>query len=148
MELHELEYTKRSKKDKHRKGRGVSAGKGKTAGRGENGQKSRSGGNIRPGFEGGQNPLYRRIPKFGFTNRNQKKYAIINLDTILNFNLEKITPEILRDLKIVKGNYDGIKILGKGNIDKKIDVKIHKISKSAKEIIENAGGKVEIIIKK
>ncbi len=147
MELHNLSATKGARKDKTRKGRGISAGKGKTAGRGTKGQKARSGGGVRPGFEGGQLPLYRRIPKRGFTNFTRKEYAIVNL-TVLNDtfkNNDEINPTILKEKGIIKKEYNGIKILGNGTMTKKLNITAHKFSKTAKAAIEKAGGKIEVI---
>ncbi len=147
MELHNLSATKGARKSKTRKGRGISAGKGKTAGRGTKGQNSRTGGGVRPGFEGGQLPLYRRIPKRGFTNFTRKEYAIVNINVLNDAfnNNDKIDPTILKEKRIVRKEYDGVKILGNGELTKKLIIKAHKFSKSAKEAIEKAGGKIEVI---
>ncbi len=147
MELHNLSATKGARKNKTRKGRGISAGKGKTAGRGTKGQNARSGGGVRPGFEGGQLPLYRRIPKRGFTNFTRKEYAIVNINVLNDAfnNNDKVDPTILKEKGIIKKEYDGVKILGNGEISKKLIIKAHKFSKSAKEAIEKAGGKIEVI---
>lgn len=129
-----------------RVGRGTGSGLGKTSGRGQNGQNSRSGGGVRPGFEGGQMPLYRRLPKRGFKNIFAKEYAAINLDRLNCFeDGTVVTPELLVEKRVVKKVKDGVKILGNGNIEKKLTVKAAKFSKSAIEKIEAAGGKVEVI---
>ena len=129
-----------------RKGRGTATGQGKTAGRGMNGQKSRSGGHVKLGFEGGQMPLYRRIPKRGFTNIFGTEYTAINVETLNKFDANTVvTPELLKENGVVKQVKDGIKILGNGNLDKALTVQAHKFSKSAVEKIEAAGGKAEVI---
>ncbi|CAM3648778.1 MULTISPECIES: 50S ribosomal protein L15 [Saccharibacillus] len=146
MKLHELSPAPGSKKERKRIGRGTSSGTGKTAGRGHKGQNSRSGGGVRPGFEGGQNPLYRRLPKRGFVNPTRKEYAIVNIEELNNFaeNTE-ITPELLKEQGIVKDAKSGIKILGNGDVTVKLTVKANKFSQSAVEKIEAAGGKTEVI---
>lgn len=147
MKLNELKYNEGSKFEAKRKGRGTSAGNGKTSGRGQKGQKSRSGGGVRPGFEGGQNPLFRRVPKRGFNNYNfQVKYAVINVSDLNRFeDGAEITPELLKEIGLVKKQLDGIKVLGNGNLDKKLTVKASVFSRSAKEKIEKNGGKAEVI---
>ncbi|MDE1548103.1 50S ribosomal protein L15 [Jeotgalibaca caeni] len=146
MKLHELEATQGSRKERNRVGRGSSSGNGKTAGRGHKGQKARSGGGVRLGFEGGQNPLFRRIPKRGFTNINRKDYAIINLDDLNRFEEgTEVTPALLIESKVVRDEKSGIKVLAKGAVEKKLTVKAHKFSEAAKEAIEAAGGTVEVI---
>ncbi|MFD3155635.1 50S ribosomal protein L15 [Haloimpatiens sp. FM7330] len=146
MKLHELKPAAGSKKAPKRVGRGYGSGLGKTCARGQDGQNSRSGGGVRLGFEGGQMPLYRRLPKRGFTNLFAKKYAVINLDKLNAFeNGSEVTPELLLENGIIKKVYDGVKILGNGNIEKKLNVKASKFSKTAAEKIEAAGGKVEVI---
>lgn len=143
MKLHELTYTEGARHKRKRIGRGNATGQGKTAGRGMKGQNSRSGGGTRPGFEGGQTPLFQRLPKRGFTNYTRKEYTIINLDRLNKFEEgTKITPELLAESGIVKQVKTGIKILGEGTLEKKLEVSAHKFSKSAKEAIEAAGGKV------
>ncbi len=135
-------------KKRKRVGRGTGSGYGKTSGRGHDGQKSRSGGGVRPGFEGGQMPLIRRMPKRGFTNIFAKEYAIINVEDLNRFEDNTlITPELLISKGMVKRGrvVDGIKVLGDGEINKKLTVKAHKFSKTAAEKIEAAGGKVEVI---
>ncbi|HAK42289.1 MAG TPA: 50S ribosomal protein L15 [Clostridium sp.] len=146
MRLHELRPAEGAKKSPKRIGRGTGSGWGKTAGKGQKGQNSRSGGGVRPGFEGGQMPLYRRLPKRGFTNIFAKEYTCINVDRLNIFeDGTVVTPELLREAGMAKRVNDGIKILGNGNIEKKLTVKANKISKAAAEKIEAAGGKVEVI---
>jgi len=146
MKLHELKPNPGSVKNRKRLGRGTASGQGKTAGRGMNGQGSRSGGGTRPGFEGGNMPLYRRLPKRGFTNIFGTKYSEINVEALNMFeDGAEVTPEILKSEGIVKKQLDGVKILGNGDLAKKLTVKAHKFSKSAIEKIEAAGGKVEVI---
>ncbi len=148
MKLHELTYTPGARHSKKRIGRGIGSGMGKTSTRGENGQHKRGSGKVRPGFEGGQNPLYRRIPKRGFNNANfETVYAVINLNRIQEFNLTEVTPEILKEKGIIKKQLDGIKILGDGEITTAVNITAHKVSKSAKAKIEKAGGSVTIIEK-
>ena len=147
MKLNNVKPNPFATKARKRVGRGPGSGTGKTAGRGENGQNSRSGGGVRVGFEGGQTPLFRRIPKRGFSNANFKKiYAIINLDDLNKFDDGAlVTPEILKDMGLVKNTKDGIKILGQGKLEKKLTVKANKFSSSAKGAIEKIGGKAEVI---
>lgn len=146
MKLHELKPNPGSSKNRKRLGRGTATGQGKTAGRGMNGQKSRSGGGVRPGFEGGQMPLYRRLPKRGFTNIFGTQFAEINVEVLNKFeDGAEITPELLKSEGIVKKQLDGVKVLGNGELAKKLTVKAHKFSKSAIEKIEAAGGKAEVI---
>ncbi|MDF2948396.1 MAG: ribosomal protein [Sedimentibacter sp.] len=146
MKLHELKPNPGSSKNRKRLGRGTATGQGKTAGRGMNGQKSRSGGGVRPGFEGGQMPLYRRLPKRGFTNIFGTQFAEINVEVLNQFeDGAEITPELLKSEGIVKKQLDGVKVLGNGELAKKLTVKAHKFSKSAVEKIEAAGGKAEVI---
>jgi len=146
VKLHELKPTPGSTRNRKRLGRGTASGQGKTAGRGQDGQNSRSGGGVRPGFEGGQMPLYRRIPKRGFTNIFATNYSEINLDTLNRFeDGTEVTPELLKELGIIKKQLDGVKVLGRGDLEKKLTVKAQKFSKSAIEKIEAAGGKVEVI---
>jgi len=146
MKLHELKPNPGSSKNRKRLGRGTATGQGKTAGRGMNGQKSRSGGGVRPGFEGGQMPLYRRLPKRGFTNIFGTQFAEINVEALNKFeDGAEITPEILKSEGLIKKELDGIKMLGNGELAKKLTVKANKFSKSAVEKIEAAGGKAEVI---
>jgi large subunit ribosomal protein L15 len=146
MKLHELRKPAGSTKAPKRKGRGTASGQGKTAGRGMNGQNSRSGGGTRPGFEGGQMPLYRRIPKRGFTNIWRKEYAILNIDDLNRFEEGSVvTPELLLEKRIVRKASLAVKILGDGTLEKNLTVQAHKFSKTAAEKIEAAGGKAEVI---
>lgn len=146
MKLHELRAPEGSTKNTKRRGRGTATGQGKTGGRGMNGQNSRSGGGTRLGFEGGQMPLYRRIPKRGFTNIWKKEWEIVNIDALNIFeNDTEVTPELLIESGIAKKVAGGIKILGDGTLEKKVTVKAHKFSKSAVEKIVSAGGKAEVI---
>ncbi|MER2000167.1 MAG: 50S ribosomal protein L15, partial [Lysinibacillus sp.] len=124
----------------------IGSGNGKTSGKGHKGQNARSGGGVRPGFEGGQNPLFRRLPKRGFTNINRKEYAIVNLDALNRFeDGAEVTPALLLETGVVSNEKSGIKILGNGTVNVKLTVKAHKFSASAKEAIENAGGSIEVI---
>ena len=146
MKLHELKPAEGSRKVRNRVGRGIGSGNGKTAGKGHKGQNARSGGGVRPGFEGGQNPLFRRLPKRGFTNINRKEYAIVNLDALNRFeDGAEVTAALLLETGIVSNEKAGIKVLGHGTLSKKLTVKAHKFSASAKEAIENAGGTIEVI---
>ncbi|MHA6259209.1 50S ribosomal protein L15 [Sporosarcina sp. CAU 1771] len=146
MKLHELKPAEGSRKKRKRVGRGMSSGHGKTSGRGHDGQNSRSGGGVRLGFEGGQIPLFQRLPKRGFTNINRKDYAVVNLDKLNVFDEgTEVTPELLIETGIVSNAKSGIKILGNGVLDKKITVKANKFSASAKEAIEKAGGQTEVV---
>lgn len=146
MKLHELSPAPGSRKERKRVGRGTGSGTGKTSGRGHKGQNARSGGGVRPGFEGGQNPLYRRLPKRGFTNPTRKEYAIVNIEELNSFAADtEVTPELLSAQGIVKNAKSGIKILGNGDVTVKLTVKANKFSQSAVEKIEAAGGKTEVI---
>ena len=146
MKLHELSKPIGSTKNTKRKGRGTATGQGKTGGRGMNGQNSRSGGGVRLGFEGGQMPLYRRIPKRGFTNVFKKEWSIMNVSDLNCYeDGTEITPELLAKDGTVKQVKAGVKILGEGNLEKKLTVKANKFSKAAIEKIEAAGGKAEVI---
>lgn len=146
MKLHDMKPADGARKKRKRVGRGMSSGHGKTSGRGHDGQNSRSGGGVRLGFEGGQIPLFQRLPKRGFTNINRKEYAIVNLDTLNRFDAgTEVTPELLLESGIVSKAKSGIKILGNGTLDKKITVKAHKFSASAVEAIEKAGGQTEVV---
>ncbi|AHI57038.1 50S ribosomal protein L15 [Listeria ivanovii] len=146
MKLHELKPSEGSRKERNRVGRGTGSGNGKTSGRGHKGQKARSGGGVRLGFEGGQLPLFRRIPKRGFTNINRKEFAIVNLDVLNRFeDGTEVTPELLIETGIIRNEKSGIKILSDGKIEKKLTVKANKFSAAAKEAIEAAGGKTEVI---
>lgn len=146
MKLHELVISEGARRKRKRVGRGTASGHGKTSGRGQKGQKARSGGGVRPGFEGGQMPLFQRLPKRGFTNINRKEYAIVNLDKLNRFeDGTEVTPELLIETGVVRKEKAGIKILAKGTLEKKLTVKAHKFSSAAKEAIEAAGGKTEVI---
>lgn len=146
MKLHELTPAPGSRHPRKRIGRGIGSGTGKTAGRGHKGQNARSGGGVRPGFEGGQNPLYRRLPKRGFTNRTHKEYAIVNIEELNSFTAgSEVTPEVLMESGIVKSPKSGIKILGNGEVTVQLTVKANKFSQSAVEKITAAGGKTEVI---
>lgn len=145
MKLHELKPAQ-PKKNRNRVGRGMSSGNGKTSGRGHKGQNSRSGGGVRLGFEGGQMPLFQRLPKRGFTNINRKDFAIVNLETLNNFDEgTEVTPELLLESGTISKLKSGVKILGNGKLEKKLTVKAHKFSASAKDAIEAAGGQTEVI---
>lgn len=148
LRLHNLKPAEGSKKRRKRLGRGEASGKGKTSGKGHKGQKARSGGGIRIGFEGGQMPLYRRVPKRGFNNdRFKTVYGIVNLET-----LEKafeagttVNEKILRDQGILKGRFDGVKILGRGEVTKNFVLEVDHISATAREKIEKAGGSISLV---
>ena len=147
MKLHSMYPSDGSRKTRKRVGRGTGSGLGKTSGKGHKGQNARSGGVVRPGFEGGQLPLFRRLPKRGFSNAKFKtEYAVINLSDLNKFeDGAVVTPEILKDMGLVKNQLDGIKVLGNGTLERKLVVKAHKFSNVAKEQIEKLGGKVEVI---
>lgn len=147
MKLHTMKPQDGARTARKRVGNGTGSGLGKTCGKGHKGQNARSGGGVRPGFEGGQLPLYRRLPKRGFTNANFKtEYAVINLSDLNQFeDGAVVTPELLKEMGILKNQLDGVKVLGNGLLEKKINVKAHKFSKVAKEQIEKLGGKAEVI---
>ena len=146
MKLHELQYTEGARKARKRVGRGTSSGNGKTAGRGQKGQGARSGGGKKPGFEGGQTPLFMRLPKRGFTNFNRKEYAIVNVETLNRFeDGATVNAAALIEAGIINKELSGLKVLGNGELTKKLTVEAVKFSKSAKEAIEKAGGKVEVL---
>jgi large subunit ribosomal protein L15 len=146
MKLHELSPSSKSRKSNNRLGRGVGSGWGKTAGRGNKGYNSRSGGGVRPGYEGGQMPIQRRLPKRGFTNIFRKKIAVINLRDLLAFESGSLVDEAaLVKAGLVKGQKDGVKLLGHGEIRVALNVKLNHVSKSAREEIEAAGGSVEVV---
>ncbi len=146
MRIDELKPNKGAKHSKKRVGRGQASGLGKTAGRGMDGQNARSGGGVRIGFEGGQMPLYRRIPKRGFSNyRFRKNYSIVNVSSLNELTVDVVTPEILLENKIIKKLNDGVKILGNGELKKSLTIKAHKFTKSALQKIEEAGGKAEVL---
>jgi large subunit ribosomal protein L15 len=148
MKLHELSPADGSVRERYRKGRGPGSGNGKTAGKGHKGQNARAGGGVRPGFEGGQNPLYRRLPKRGFKNaRFRTDYAIVNLGTLDKrfADGDEVTLEKLLEAKIVKKELSGLKILANGELTKKLTVKAKIFSENAKSKIESLGGKAEVI---
>lgn len=147
MNLHDLKPARGSKIKRKRVGRGTGSGRGYTSGRGANGQNSRSGGNVRPTFEGGQTPLFRRLPKRGFNNKFKKEYNIINIFQLNRFDKDAvIDPETLKEAGMIdKIAKSGVKILGTGLLEKSLTVKAHAFSNSAKAMIEEAGGKVEVI---
>ena len=146
MKLHELSPSEGSKKKAFRVGRGHGSGNGKTSGKGQKGQKARSGGGVRPCFEGGQMPIYRRLPKRGFTNIFAKKYTSINVEDLNKFdNGTEITAEVLKENGVIKKINDGIVVLGRGDLNKKVTIKAKRFSKSAEEKISAAGGKAEVI---
>jgi large subunit ribosomal protein L15 len=146
MKLHELQPAEGSRHVRKRIGRGIGSGHGKTAGKGHKGQWARSGGGVRPGFEGGQNPLYRRLPKRGFKNFNRTEYAVVNLSTLNEFEKgTEITPEFLVQAGVLKDLKDGLKILGDGALEVQLTVKANKFSQSAIEKIQAVGGKAEVI---
>lgn len=146
MKLNELSPPKGSRRPRKRIGRGVGSGKGKTAGRGTKGYNSRSGGGVRPGFEGGQMPLHRRLPKRGFTNIFKKKVAVINIRDLSKFEKGSVVDEVaLIRAGLVKGKRDGIKLLGHGEIKTPLTIKVNMLSKNAREKIIEAGGNVEVL---
>jgi large subunit ribosomal protein L15 len=146
MKLHELAPAPGSTQAPKRKGRGIGSGNGKTAGKGHKGQNARSGGGVRPGFEGGQNPLYRRVPKRGFNNPFRKEYAIVNIEDLNSFAAgTEVTPEVLLEQGVISNPLAGIKILGNGELKVELTVKANKFSQSAVEKIQAAGGKTEVI---
>lgn len=146
MKLHELSPAEGSTKKAYRKGRGIGSGNGKTAGKGHKGQNARSGGGVRPGFEGGQIPLYRRLPKRGFKNKFAKEYTIVNVEDLNRFNDgDTVELSTLCDCGLVGKELCGLKVLGNGEITKKLTVKAKIFSATAKEKIEAAGGKTEVV---
>ena len=146
MKLHELKSNEGSRSSKKRLGRGMASGHGKTSGKGHKGQNARTGGGTRLGFEGGQTPLFQRLPKRGFSNINRKEYAIVNLDTLNRFDENtEVTPALLVETGVVSNEKSGIKVLAKGSIEKKLTIKAHKFSTAAKEAIEAAGGTIEVM---
>ena len=146
MKLHELKYTEGARRNSKRIGRGHGSGWGKTAGKGSKGQNARSGGGVALGFEGGQTPIWRRLPKRGFTNFTRKEFSIVNIELLNRFeDGTEVTPDLLKQAGLVRKELDGVKILGVGELEKKLTVKANKFSKSAVEAIEKAGGKVEVI---
>ena len=146
MKLHELQYTEGARKERKRVGRGTSSGTGKTAGKGQKGQKARSGGLKKPGFEGGQTPLFIRLPKRGFTNVNRKEFATVNIESLNKFEANSVVDvDALKSAGLVKKELDGVKVLGNGELKVALTVKANKFSKSAAAAIEAAGGKTEVI---
>ena len=146
MKINELKPAPGSKRDRKRVGRGIGSGTGKTSTRGQTGQNSRSGGGVRPGFEGGQMPLSRRLPKRGFTNIFAKEYSVVNVGDLNRFNDgTEITAEFLKQERVIRKISDGLKILGNGEINKKLTVKATKFTKAAMEKIVAAGGTAEVV---
>ncbi|MCZ3724461.1 50S ribosomal protein L15 [Lactobacillus jensenii] len=146
MKLHELKPAEGSRRSRKRVGRGTSSGYGKTSGRGQKGQLARQGGHTRPGFEGGQMPLFRTMPKRGFKNINRKEYAVINLDDLNKFkNGSEVTIADLKAKGLVKKELSGVKLLANGELKVKVTVKVNKASKAAEEAVNAAGGSVEVI---
>lgn len=147
MKLHELAPNPGARKERKRLGRGIGSGLGKTSGKGHKGQNARAGGGVRPGFEGGQMPLTRRLPKRGFSNEPFKvTYEVVNVEALEVFEAGTVvTPELLEEKRVCKNAVKGVKILGTGEITKALTVRAHKVSESAKAKIEAAGGKVEVI---
>ena len=148
MKIHELTPAEGSTRETKRLGRGIGSGLGKTSGRGHKGQKARSGGGVRRGFEGGQTPLYRRLPKRGFNNaRFRTEYATINLSDLNKYfnDGDEVTPEVLKEKGIIKQQLCGVKVLGNGELEKKLTIRANRFSSSAVTKIESAGGKAEVI---
>ncbi len=146
MNLNEMKYNKGARHTKKILGRGQGSGLGKTSGKGHKGQNARSGGGVAIGFEGGQTPIYKTLPKRGFTNINRLEYAVVNLSDLNRFEEgTTVTPELLKQAGIVRKTLDGVKVLGNGKLEKKLNVTCNKISKTAQAAIEKAGGKVEVI---
>ena len=146
MKLHEMKYTVGARQSTKRLGRGQGSGQGKTAGKGHKGQNARSGGGVAIGFEGGQTPFFKRMPKRGFHNFTRVEYSVVNLVDLNKFDDgATVTSELLEEMRLVPKNNSGVKILGKGKLEKKLTVKCDAISKTAKEAIEKAGGSVEVV---
>lgn len=146
MRLDELQPAAGSKFAPKRVGRGIGSGTGKTSGKGHKGQNARSGGGVRPGFEGGQMPIYRRLPKRGFKNIFAKQYVTINVEALNAFDEgSEVTESLLKEKGIISKTLDGVKVLGRGELTKKLNVKVSKYTESAKEKIEKAGGKAEVM---
>ena len=146
MKLHELQATEGSRHNDYRRGRGIGSGNGKTAGKGHKGQNSRSGGGVALGFEGGQMPLWRRLPKRGFKNVNRVNYAAVNVGDLNNFkDGTVVTPALLHEAGLIRKDFDGIKVLGGGKLERKLTVQANAFSNSAKEAIEALGGVAELI---
>ncbi len=146
MKLHELQATEGSRFEHYRKGRGLGSGNGKTSGKGQKGQNSRSGGGVALGFEGGQLPLWRALPKRGFKNVNHINYATINVSALERFeDGTVVTPALLKEVGLLKKEYNGLKVLGNGKLTKKLTVQANAFSKTAEAAINEAGGKIEVI---
>ena len=146
MKLHELQVTEGARKEHYRKGRGLGSGNGKTAGKGHKGQNARSGGGVALGFEGGQLPLFRRLPKRGFKNVNHVNYATINVGDLNRFKDDTVvSPALLKEVGLVTKEYNGLKVLGGGKLERKLTVQANAFSKSAEKAISDAGGKIEVI---
>ena len=146
MKLHEMKYTAGARHTTKRLGRGQGSGQGKTAGKGHKGQNARSGGGVAIGFEGGQTPLYKRMPKRGFHNFTRVSYSVVNVGDLNKFdNGVTVTPELLKEMRLVPKNNNGVKILGKGKLEKNLTVKCNAVSETAKKAIEAAGGSVEVV---
>ena len=146
MKLHELQVAEGARKEHYRKGRGLGSGNGKTAGKGHKGQNARSGGGVALGFEGGQLPLFRRLPKRGFKNVNHVNYATINVGELNRFeDGTVVSSALLKENGLLSKEYDGLKVLGGGKLEKKLTVQATAFSKSAEKAISDAGGKIEVI---
>jgi large subunit ribosomal protein L15 len=145
VKLHELSPPEGATKKRKRVGRGPGSGNGKTSGKGHKGQLSRSGGGKGPGFEGGQMPLVRRVPKRGFTNSLRKKWLTVNLADLARLGLDAVDPQVLRERGLVKGTYDGIKVLGSGELSAAVTIRAHAISEGARRKLEAAGGTFEVV---
>ena len=146
MKLHELQAVEGSRSEKFRRGRGIGSGNGKTAGKGHKGQNSRSGGGVALGFEGGQMPLWRRLPKRGFKNVNRVEYAVVNVGDLNRFEAGKVVySALLKEAGLIGKEYSGVKVLGNGKLEKALTVQAAKFSKSAEEAIKAAGGTIEVI---
>ena len=146
MKLHELQVNEGARRDHYRKGRGLGSGNGKTAGKGHKGQNARSGGGVALGFEGGQLPLFRRLPKRGFKNVNHINYATINVGDLNRFkDGTVVSPALLKENGLLTKEYDGLKVLGGGQLERKLTVQANAFSKSAEKAISDAGGKIEVI---
>ena len=146
MKLNELKATEGARSNSKRIGRGLGSGNGKTSGKGQKGQNSRSGGGVAIGFEGGQTPFFKRMPKRGFTNFTRKEYAVVNVGDLNKFDDgAEVDYEALKAAGLLKKQLDGVKVLGNGKLEKKLTVKAAKFSESAKKAIEEAGGKVEVL---
>jgi large subunit ribosomal protein L15 len=146
VRLHELSPPAGAREKGKRKGRGIASGLGKTSGRGHNGQRSRSGSGVRRGFEGGQMPLFQRLPKRGFTNIHKLKWSVVNLEALSRFAEDTVvTPELMQEEGLLKSLRDPVKVLGRGELERKLVVQAHGFSKQARAKIEAAGGKAEVI---